>query len=246
MPAPSELRVAIGSPDGFRSTVWKFTSHRSEVYILSRMFGSDCKVSLHSSGQCQWSGTGEWVKKDSNRRNADRHFMKWSAPRPHGTAATLVFRIRIPESELRQVDIAEDLDEVLWLPVPAVGMTSSFACYITPPSLDDPTASAQLPGTLLLSQQLEDRHWFVVVHHVEPLNGMDLHPLRDAMNARARAAGITANPKHRGCAISVTEDGARCFVEMCTVGVSYLSPAGSTSSKNADVEQAGRDDTGEA
>jgi len=218
MPAPFELRVAIGSPDGRRSTIWKFTAHRSEIYILSRMFGSDCKVSLHSSGQCQWSGTGQWVKKDPNRRNADRHFLKWSAPRPHGTSATLVFRIRIPESELRHVDVEEDFAEVLWLPIPEVGGTSSFACYITPPSLNNPTASAPLPGTLLLSQQLEDRRWFVVIHHVESLNGNDLHLLRDAMNAHARAAGIVANPKHRGCAVSTTEDGARCFVEMCTVG----------------------------
>lgn len=219
MPTSSAFRVAVGRPDGRRSTIWKFTTHKGDVYILSRMFGSDCKVSLHASGQCQWSGTGEWVKKDASRRNADRHFMKWSAPRPNGNAANIVFRIRIPESELRRVDVKEDLAKVLWLPVPAVGETSSLACYITPPSIDDPAASTQLPGTLLLSQQLEDKHWFVVIHHVEQLNGIDLRPLRDAMNAQARAAGIIANPKHRGCAIATTEYGARCFVEMCTVEV---------------------------
>jgi len=218
MPAPAELRVAIGSPDGRRSTVWKFAAHRSEIYILSRMFGSDCKVSLHSSGQCQWSGTGAWVKKDPSRRNADRHFMKWSAARPHGASAALVLRIRIPESELREVEVEEDVTDVLWLPAPGAGQTSSFACYVTPPSTDDPTASAQLPGTRLLSRQLEDRHRFVAIHHDEPLNGADLQPLRNAMNARARADGIVADPKHRGCAVTITDEGARCFVEMCTVG----------------------------
>jgi hypothetical protein len=219
MPPPTELRVAIGCPDDRRSTIWKFTACRSEVYILSRMFGSECKVSLHSSGQCQWSGTGHWVKKDRSRRNADRHFMKWSAPRPHATEATLVFRIRIPESELRQVDVEEDLTGVLWLPVPERGRTASFACYITPPSINDPAATAQLPGTLVLSQQLEDKHWLTVIHHVEALDGTDLAPLRKEMNAQASAAGIVSNPRHRGCAIAITDDGARCFVEMCTIGV---------------------------
>lgn len=145
--------------------------------------------------------------------------MKWSAPRPHGSEAALVFRIRIPESELRQVDIAEDLASVLWLPAPEERQTASFACYITPPSINDPASNAQLPGTLLLSQQLEDKHWFTVIHHVEALNGADLEPLRKEMNSRARAAGIAANPEHRGWAVAITEDGARCFVEMCTVGV---------------------------
>jgi len=219
MSAPGDLRIAIGTPDGRRSTVWKFTAHKNDVYILSRMFGSDCKVSLHASGQCQWSGTGQWVKKNQSRRNADRHFMKWSAPRPYGTEATLVFRIRIPESELRQVNIKEDLSSVLWLPAPEKGQTASFACYITPPSTNDPTTSAQLPGTVVLSQQLEDKHWFTVIHHVEALDGTDLDPLRRKMNALARSAGIASNPKHRGCAIEITEDGARCFVEMCTVEV---------------------------
>ena len=215
----AELRVAIGSPNGRRSTIWKFATHRSEIYILSRMFGSDTKVSLHSSGQCQWSGTGQWVKKSPTRRNADRHFLKWSAPRRHGSEATLVFRVRIPETELRHIDVEENLEDILWLPVPENGQTASFDCYITPPSIVDPASSAQLPGTLLLSRQLEDKHWFAVIHHIEALNGTDLNPLRSEMNARALSASITPNPKHRGCAIAITEDGARCFIEMCTVGV---------------------------
>jgi hypothetical protein len=218
MPKLAELRVAVGSPDGRRSSVWKFATHRSEIYIISRMFGSDAKVSLHSSGQCQWSGTGNWVKKDRNRRNADRHFLKWSAPRPHGSEANIVFRIRIPETELRHIDVEEDLASVQWFPAPNIGSTASFAFYITPPSIIDPASTAQLPGTLILSRQLEDRHWFTAIHHVEALDGTHLNSVRNEMNARARSTGITPNPKHRGCAITVTEDGTRCFVEMCTVG----------------------------
>jgi hypothetical protein len=84
-------RLAVGTPTGRRSTVWTFSVHKSEIYILSRMFGSDSKVSLHSTGDCQWSATDTWVKKAPGRRNADRHIMKWVMPRPNGTAALHAF-----------------------------------------------------------------------------------------------------------------------------------------------------------
>jgi hypothetical protein len=52
MAAPREVRLAVGTLTDRRSTVWKFWVHKSEIYILSRMFGSDTKVSLHSTGDC--------------------------------------------------------------------------------------------------------------------------------------------------------------------------------------------------
>jgi hypothetical protein len=65
-----EARFAVGEPNGRSSTVWKFSIHKNEAYILTRMFGSDAKASLHVSGQCQWSATETWVKKVGGRRNA--------------------------------------------------------------------------------------------------------------------------------------------------------------------------------
>jgi hypothetical protein len=44
MAALREVRLAVGTPTGRRSTVWKFWVQKSEIYILSRMFGSDTKV----------------------------------------------------------------------------------------------------------------------------------------------------------------------------------------------------------
>ena len=48
-----EARVAVGRADGMRSTVWKFAVRNSEIYVFTRMFGADAKVSFHSSGECQ-------------------------------------------------------------------------------------------------------------------------------------------------------------------------------------------------
>jgi hypothetical protein len=211
-------RLAVGTPAGRRSTVWTFSVHKSEIYILSRMFGSDTKVSLHSSGNCQCSGSGDWVKKVPGRRNADRHFEKWFTPRPDGTAALHVFQIRIPETELRLVDIAEDLNSVQWLSAPPRGHTVSLECYITPSSQSDPALTNTLPYPNLLSLPLADGRWFIVLNHVPSLDGKDLESLRNQMDARARSAGIEPKPEHRGCAFTVSDGTARGFIELCTVG----------------------------
>jgi hypothetical protein len=218
MTALREVRLAVGTPTSRRSTVWKFVVYKSEIYILSRMFGSDAKISLHSSGNCQWSATGNWVKKAPGRRNADRHIEKWVMPRPNGTAALHAFQVRIPETELRVIDIAEDLNAVVWLSAPTKGHTVSLEGYITPSSQSDPALTSTLPHPHLFSLALADGRWFTVLHHVPPLDGKDLEPLRRQMNAQARAAGIEPKPEHRGCAFTVSDGTARGFIELCTFG----------------------------
>jgi hypothetical protein len=213
-----EVRLAVGTPIGRRSTVWKFFVRKSEIYILSRMFGTDTKVSLHSSGDCQWSATDTWVKKAPGRRNADRHIMKWVMPRPNGTAALHAFQVRIPETELRVVDIAENLNAVRWLPAPPNGHTVSLECYITPISQSDPALTSNLPHHHLFSLPLVDGRWFIVLHHLPPLDGNDLESLRSQINARAREAGIEPKPEHRGSAFTVSDGTARGIIELCTVG----------------------------
>ena len=189
----------------------------SDIYILTRMFGSDTKVSLHASGDCQWSGTDTWVEKHS-RRNADRHMERWHILRPTGSAALHVFQIRIPETELRVTDIAEDLKAVRWLPAPPRGHTVSLECHITPVSQIDPALTSNLPHPHLFSLPLADGRWFTVFHHVPPLDGKDLEPLRSEINARTRvAAGIEPNPKHRAVAFTVSDSDVRGLIELCTV-----------------------------
>lgn len=219
MPSRREVRIAVGGPNLRRSTVWKFSAHKSEIYILSRMFGADSKVSLHSSGDCQWSCTDAWVKKVDGRKNADRHIAKWFVSRPTGNAATHVFQIRIPETELRVVDVVEDLGDVEWLPVPPKAHTVSLECYITPVSTSIPAFSSNLPLPHLFSLPLADGRWFTVLHHVPRLDGKELEPLRNQMNNQAREAGIQPRPEHRGSALTQSDGTARGFIELCTVNV---------------------------
>ena len=158
-----EFRVAVGAPDSRRSTVWKLAVTGNDIYILTRMFGADAKVSLHASGECQWSGTSVWVKKDARRRNADRHIVKWRITRPVGNESLHAFRIIIPHSELRTIPGRETLTDVDWLAAPLPGHSAILECYITRPSPIDPAVGAALPHSHLVSLQLTDESWLVVL-----------------------------------------------------------------------------------
>ena len=186
---------------------------------MSRMFGSDCKVSLHSTGDCQFSATDSWVTRIAGRRNADRHMTKWSLPRPIGSAAAHVFQVRIPETELRVSEVAENLAAVRWLSVPPQGHTVSLECYFTPISENDPALTSKLPCPHLFSLHLADGRWFTVLHNVPPLDGKDLQPMRNQMNARARTLGIEPRAEQRGCLYIIGGTTERGLIELCTVGV---------------------------
>lgn len=55
-----EFRFCIGEATGERSTKWKILVNKSDIYILSKMIGSDVKMSLHASGHYQLSRTSKW------------------------------------------------------------------------------------------------------------------------------------------------------------------------------------------
>ena len=217
MASPKEIRIAVGSRTGRRSTVWKFFVRKSDIYIQSRMFGSDLKVSLHGSGACQWSATDHWVTKVPGRKNADRHFVRWQVPWPAGSHALHVFQVRIPETELRTSCLPEDLNAVEWLPVPPAGHTVSLECYLTPITETDPALTANLPHPLLFSLRLADGRWFTVLHHIAPLDGKDLTALRSEIQAQCCAKGIEPQPQHRIAAFTENGNTTRGLIEICAV-----------------------------
>lgn len=213
--ADGEFRVAVGSPGDRRSTVWKVAVTGAEVYIFSHMFGGDAKVSLHASGDCQLSGTSAWVMKVPGRKNADRHFHKWHEARPIGTAAKHIFRVVIPDSELRAVDLEEEISAVRWLTAPGGGSATVVEFYITPPSAIDPSANAAaLPLPCLCSLKLGDDRWLVVLHHVRGTAGLDVEGFREAVRRLAREGGRELLPQNRVCVVLI-EPPLRSLVELC-------------------------------
>jgi hypothetical protein len=205
-----ELRVAVGTPAGLRSTVWKFAVQRSEIYIFTRMFGSDAKVSLHSTGDFQWSATSTWVLAQPGRKNSDRHIVRWNVELPEGRQALHAFRICIPHSELRQIP-GEDTSGVQWLPSPGPGQAITLECYITPPLDSAPSIPSERKP--LLSWQLENSRWFVVLINAGAMD-RDYTAEREAMIRQAEAAGVTVEPHHRIAAFGGTRAETRFLIEM--------------------------------
>jgi hypothetical protein len=56
------IRLAVGDPDGPRSTVWRVWANRrsSDVYVAARVLGGVAKVSLHQSGRWRFAFTTEF------------------------------------------------------------------------------------------------------------------------------------------------------------------------------------------
>jgi len=158
----NEFRFCVGEATGERSTVWKIWVQTNETYILSRMMGSVAKISLHSSGLCQFSRTIEWLKKHVDvLKKKDRHLRRWKLPEiPNGQTAH-VFRIIIPRSELREVIVEENLKKVHWLPIPDPNHAIQLECYFTSPLKQEPNI-LYLPHRHLVSMPLADGRWFVV------------------------------------------------------------------------------------
>ena len=210
----SATRIAVGEPNGRRSTIWKFWVHKNEAYILSRMFGQDAKVSFHSSGQCQWSATDTWIRREAGRRNRERHIVKWTVSQPRSSEAIHLFRVFVPESELCDSKRVEDVSMIHWLPAPKRQHAISIDCYITPPI---PTnASLLSPPNVRrpFSLPFADGRQFVGIEGIVAFDDVAVEALRSELTERVRSAGIEPNHRHRACAFTTDSNGVRGLVEL--------------------------------
>lgn len=192
-----EFRFAVGSKEGPKSTVWKCWVQGDETYISSRLFGSQAKISLHSSGQCQWSYTDTWVHKAPIRRNADRHIAKWSIAFPQDDTALLAFRVAVPISELRSISWQAGQKKAMWVGNAPAESTVEFCFYFTRAFDALPTTDGNPALRHLASLQLRNRRWFVVFARLQSLSTTDIAAARQAAIAQARDAGIQVHPDFR-------------------------------------------------
>lgn len=213
----TEARFAVGSRAGPRSTIWKAWVQRDEAYLSSRMFGSDVKVSFHSSGQCQWSCTDTWVAKQPLARNADRHMVRWIVEPPIGSAAVLLFSVEIPISELREEAPPNDSKKVFWVSGAPAESSVRFLLYLTRTNDLDPGHSHQGVQRHLFSLRLNNGRWVVVFVEPSPLTSTDVSEARRLLFAKALDAGIEPNPVHRASAFIQpgSPGGAYGILELC-------------------------------
>ena len=210
---PTIAHFAVGTNEGLRSTVWKAWTHKNDVYLLSRMFGSDTKVSLHASGQCSFSNTSSWIKKEEGRRNRDRHLSKWERNSPVGRRAEHVFRIIVPRDELRRISVQEDLADVMWLSIPPPGYAKLVECYLTP-ERSSPPEKGGMPGNHIASLKLADGKWFVMIERDEPIDYRTLSTAHEELAVLAALNQIEFKPEYRSTAFTIKPDGLHGLIEL--------------------------------
>lgn len=212
----TEARFAVGTREGAKSTIWKLWVQGDETYLTSRMFGSEMKVSFHSSGDCQWSCTDKWVLRHENKKNAERHVVKWRADLPTGSDAAMLFRVDIPLSEVRPLPPPADRKKVFWISNVPSGGTVRFVIYLTPPYAADPALGRELPHRHLFSLQQRSGRWVVVLVDVVALSEGDLDAARTAVRAQTPADHGLPDPNHRYCLFMQGLEGApRGLLELC-------------------------------
>lgn len=216
----TEARFAVGSRAGARSTIWKAWVQGEEAYIASRMFGSDLKVSLHSTGVCQWSCTDTWVLRQPKPRNADRHIVRWEVTPPSSDQALLVFRVDIPISELRLQAPPKDKKKVFWVSGAPEGSTVRFLVYLTRPAAADPAEHSPLPNRHLFSLHLRNDRWLVVLFALISLSTDDLAKARTAVLGHLCETGHKTTEDHRvSLFLRSNEGGPNGLLELCLTEV---------------------------
>ncbi len=177
----TEARFAVGSRHSKKSCIWKVITRNDEAYIVPYMFGSDAKVSLHSSGNGSWSCTDKWVKRTGALTNAERHMRKWQSPVPNSNIAVLLFKVQIPASEIRLYEPPLNKKKVFWIDGVPEGSTVSVIFYRTSFSEFDPTDNSDLPHKHLFSLRFGNGKWLVVCIDLIEIPEVDLERLRDAV-----------------------------------------------------------------
>ncbi len=177
--------------------MWKCWVQGAEAYITGRLFESEAKISLHSTGECQWSRTDTWVQRDPNRRNADRHIAKWKVVYPQDNTAFLAFRVAVPVSELRPEPVQSGQKRAFWIGNAPADSTVEFCFYFTR-ELDGPPVTNSNPALRhLASLRLRDGRWLVTFVWLRSLSAVDVIAARGAAVTQAREAGVQVRPGHR-------------------------------------------------
>ena len=213
-----EARFAVGSRSGPRSTIWKVWVQGNEGYLSSRMFGSELKVSLHSTGECQWSCTDSWVKKHGCR-NAQRHITRWLVDKPLQNRSVLAFKVDIPSSEIRSQPPLTDKKKVFWISNFPAQSTVRFIFYITSMSDHDPIDGSSLPHRPLFSLKFRDGRWLVILVDLVSIPKNDIDSARSELAKKISANGLALENDLRACVFMNPnqENQPKGLLELCLI-----------------------------
>ena len=210
----TSLRICIGEEKGRRSTVWWFTTSGADIYFGSRVMKKSSKISLHKSGDAQWSEMSEWFGKNRpGRPNQERHLEKWKRGLPTDTDAKLMFRIVLLAQELDFGDSREDLSDVIWIPAPSVGFNRSINLYHSKGSFDYAPRDRN-DFVAALSVEPSESVVFLSEHYATPeFDIQEVNLARTTLDEMVQNEGLVIKANYRGLAYFVDDFDDRGMME---------------------------------
>jgi hypothetical protein len=219
---PFPLKIAVGIPNGVSSSLWTILPRQDDIYLWTWTSGGLHKVSLHATGDCQWSGNEKWVKENAHPdfRNQDRHFEKWRQSDSDPGSLKILCRLLFPASDLSKSNKDDKVradNEVIWLPAPGAGQATEVNCYLC--QSDAPSGvGCSIPGMVLGEHELATRGRLVVAADVKHLTDEDeaafaIQRMKMLMGARI----ALGDPPWEGLISTVfkyQEDGVHGFIEL--------------------------------
>jgi hypothetical protein len=95
-----DIRLAVGSADGPRSSVWAFWARKSEVYAAHRNMGGIQKFSFHTPTLCRHAFTKEFGPPSGRSNRAMQEWHRGSTPPAGSNQIVRVLRIGIATDHL--------------------------------------------------------------------------------------------------------------------------------------------------
>lgn len=209
----SSCRFAAGEKLGLKSSIWKVQVRNNDIFIFTRLFGADCKISLHESGAGQWSLTSDYVSKQSEMKNKERHIAKWSYDRPVEDQAKYIFRIQIPHSELRNYAVGPIKKGVKWISGITLGTYQIDLCLTRPSDSNPCEGRMDLPHKVLDTLQLADKRWLVLFSQAVGLSPLDLEVAKKTVLKQVSEMGVAINGERWIALFGYGDDGVPFILE---------------------------------
>lgn len=163
-------RLAVGSPDGANSVVFKIWSPigKSDVYASIREHASVFKVSLHDRGICVAGLTKQFAMGQSGaiaQMGGSRLQNAWTRLTHVGSRVVTPLQFVVPASELRRWrEQTLEPDGITWLGTPAEGRSIIISCIFGGQTLPDDAWPGRVNGTQFVTSKVlpnGEKFWLV-------------------------------------------------------------------------------------
>jgi hypothetical protein len=127
------FRVAVGTPDGPRSAIWRGFSTKNEVYVCHGGVGGVEKFSLHSSGICRLAFTKEEGPAEGENDRVIARWARISAPATNSIVYGLIARF---PTDYLSTALAPEPKKVTWIPPAQSGLVTALHFVFSRTSAD--------------------------------------------------------------------------------------------------------------